>query len=242
MKLKAIIVDDEPHSIETLCFDLERCAKDKLEVVGTFDQIKTALQQIPRLQPDVLFTDIDMPYISGIEGVSMMPWSQVKVVFVTAHKKFAIDAIKVRAYDYLLKPIQLMELNQLVDKIHQESLEEFLETSRQENQTQRIGIPTSEGIELLDHSDILFVKAESNYSVFYLKGNRQITLGKTLKYFQEKLPVSFIRIHQSYLVNTQKIKKYLRRDGGALLLEEDHLLPISKSYLESVKAIIDRLS
>ena len=238
MKLKTVIIDDEHHSIETLRFDLERCAQDKLEVVGAFDQMKTALQQLPKLQPDVLFTDIDMPHINGIEGASILQLPHTKVVFVTAHKNFAIDAIKVGVYDYLLKPVQLKELDELVSKIYQE----HLEAASQPSQSQRIGVPTSEGVELLNFSDILFIKAESNYSVFHLREGKQLTLGKTLKYFQQKLPTSFIRIHQSYLINTQKIKKYLKKDGGILLLEEDHLLPISKSHLEGVKAVIDRLS
>lgn len=237
MKLRAIIIDDELHSIETLRFDLERCAKDRLEVVGSFQGMKEALQNLKSLQPDVIFSDIDMPFINGIEGIGMASLANTKVVFTTAHRKFALDAIKVGAYDYLLKPIQLKELEQLIQKIY----EELLQAPQRQEQPDRVAVPTAEGIEVLQVEDILFVKAESNYTVFYLKGGKQLTLGKTLKYFQDKMPRSFLRIHQSYLVNTHQIKKYLREDGGSLLLHEQHVLPVSKSHKEAVKAVLAKL-
>lgn len=237
MKLKAIIIDDELHSIETLRFDLERCAKDRLEVVGSFQGMKEALQNLKALQPDVIFSDIDMPFINGIEGIEMAQLENTKVVFTTAHQKFALDAIKVGAYDYLLKPIQRNELEQLVQKIY----EEVQQSQPASELPERIAVPTAEGIEVLLIEDILFIKAESNYAVFYLKGKRQLTLGKPLKYFQEKMPDSFLRIHQSYLINSHQIKKYLRKDGGSLLLQEGHLLPISKSYKADIKIVLAKL-
>ena len=108
-------------------------------------------------------------------------------------------------------------------------------------QPSRIAVPTAEGIELLEMETILFIKAESNYTIFYLRGGKQLTLGKTLKYFQERMPISFVRVHQSYLVNTQHIKKYLRKDGGSLLLEAEHVLPVSKSHKDEVKGLLERL-
>lgn len=237
MKLRAIIIDDEYHSIETLRFDLERCAKDKLEVVGSYQGMKEALQNIKALRPDVIFTDIDMPLINGIEGIEMAQLDKVKVVFTTAHQDFALDAIKVGAYDYLLKPIQLKELDQVVTKIYAAAQE----VAVQQPIPSRLAVPTAEGIELLEMDSILFVKAESNYTIFYMRGGKQLTLGKTLKYFQERMPVTFVRVHQSYLVNTLHIKKYLRKDGGSLLLEDAHLLPVSKSHKEEVKAILEQL-
>jgi len=235
MRLRAIIIDDELHSIETLRFDLDRCAKDKLEVVASFQSMKEALKGLKSLNIDLIFTDIDMPHINGLEGISMMQADKVKVVFITAHRKFALDAIKVGAYDYLLKPVQLEELSKLVDKIYFET-----QQKPQIKGPERIALPTSEGIELVLIEDILFIKAESNYTAFFLKNGKQLVLSKPLKHFQEKMPVSFLRIHQSYVVNINHIKKYLRKDGGNLQVG-NHMLPISKSHKEEVKKVLERL-
>ncbi|MEO1049257.1 MAG: LytTR family DNA-binding domain-containing protein [Bacteroidota bacterium] len=234
MKLRSVIIDDEKHSIDTLKFDLERCAKDIVEVVGTFENMKDALLKMPGLQPDIIFSDIDMPSINGIEGMAMADLKGAKIIFTTAHSKFAIDAIKVGAYDYLLKPIRLKELDELMQKVYKE-------VSNAKSGKRKIAVPTSEGLELLDVMDILFAKAESNYTVLNLKDGNQLTVGKTLKYFQNKLPSSFLRIHQSYLVNVNHIKKYLHQDGGSLLLKGQQILPVSKSYKDSVKAVLSQL-
>jgi len=240
-KIKAILVDDEKHSNETLRIELSRHCPE-VEVIKDFTNSPLALDEIPHLEFELLFLDIDMPFLNGFELLRQLKNINFHVIFITAYDNYAIDAFKVSAVDYLLKPVQGKDLTKAVEKVHnrnqpmtEESLSLLIHNLDRKNTHKRIVLPTSEGLEIVDSKDIIRCKADNNYSHVYLKNERHIFLSKSLKTMQKLLPDShFIRVHQSHLVNSDCIKKYIKKDGGYLIMENNTEVPVSNSKRDNL--------
>jgi len=235
MKLKAILIDDEISSIETLEIELNRHCP-KVEVIAKYNDPMQAVEVIPSMEFDVLFLDIEMPWLNGFDLLNQLKNINFEVVFITAYDQYAIQAFKVSAIDYLLKPIQAEELQSAVDRcikrrsssLNNVPIKNLINNLNKKNIGERkLLLPTAEGIDFITIGDIIHCNAESNYTRIITK-DRQIFLAKTLKEIEEMLAeYNFFRVHSSHLVNIDYIKRYSRSEG-VLVMSNDQNISVSR--------------
>ncbi|GMN11973.1 LytTR family DNA-binding domain-containing protein [Croceitalea sp. MTPC9] len=233
MQLKAIIVEDEANSREILRDYLNKYCKN-VEVRGEAATIKEGLELIAKQKPDLVFLDVEMPFGNAFDLLDQVPNRNFETVFVTAYNQYAIDALNNHAAYYLMKPINIDELVKAVDyvveiKEKENALEGKVLQTKLKKADGKITLPQQDGFQVLDVNDILFCKADDNYTEIYLEEKR-IVVSKTLKYFEEALKqFSFARIHKSYLVNVNEVEKYKKGKGGSVILSNGKELSVSAS-------------
>jgi two-component system LytT family response regulator len=232
-RLRTILIDDETDSLNLLELLLRKCDKD-IDVIGKFNDPREASKVLPLLKPDLLFLDIEMPRMTGFDLLETLPDQSCRVIFVTAHHQHALKAFRYNAIDYLLKPLQLSELQRALDKVSRS-----MPLSRQQwqsAQTQldgenwsRIAVSGHNGIIFLELPDILYAEAINNYTKIFTLQGKQITTAKTLKDVQETLSDSmFIRIHRQFLVNLKHIRQFNRSDNSVTMTNGE-TLPVARS-------------
>jgi len=236
--IKAIIIDDEVHCLDTLNILISDYCPD-VQIAEQCISAKKAIAAIETHKPDLIFLDIEMPVMNGfelLEHYSEIPFS---VIFTTSYNQYAIRAIRFSALDYLLKPIDPKEL---VAAVHKIQIQKHLPTSVQfrmlkdqiqqkENAITKIAMPTSEGFELITASEVIRFEADNNYTFMYLKNKNKIIACRTLKDIEEQLQdfPSFVRVHNSYLVNLNEVSKYIRGEGGYLVMSDGTTVSVSRS-------------
>jgi two-component system LytT family response regulator len=242
-KYTAYIVDDEEHCTITLNKLLEwTCPNIKVEKI--FNNPAEALSVIRTKSPDILFLDIEMPEMNGFDLLQGIPNPEFQLIFTTAYDEFAIEAIKVNALAYLLKPIDEDSLVAAISKTienmtsnrQQENILALFNTIKANNtHLKRVAIPTMEGLEFLELDDIMFCAAEGNYTKIVLRDAKPIIVSKSLKQVQEIIDhPQFFRTHNSFLVNLLFVKKYLKGKGGQLVLKDDTIIPVSRTKKEEL--------
>jgi two-component system LytT family response regulator len=247
--IKSIIVDDELNNIENLQNIIKVNCPD-IEVVATASNAADAVIAININKPDLVFLDIQMPGQSGFEVLKAFDRIDFEVIFITAYDRYGIQAIKFSALDYLLKPIDITEFKQAIEKAKQkvsirhqnyniENLLAYIKTGQRD--VPKIALPTLTEIMYVKITDIIRCEASNNYTNFYLQNGERVLVCKTLKDFADLLkPHQFIRTHQSHLVNQAFIKSYLKEDGGTLLLNDQAKIPISRQSREMVKETLNK--
>lgn len=230
--ISAIIVDDEIPAQESLSKLIQRFCKN-VEIVGIASNVNDAIELCLEKRPQLLFLDIQMPSGSGFDILEKTTFIEKQVVFTTAYSNHAIEAIKANAIDYLLKPIEIQELVKAVEKAIKNCAPKV--ETKHEPQIDKIAIPTLDGTYFYNKSDIIRAEADSNYTELHLTNGKKITSSKTLKEIEVSLTKScFIRVHKSHLINLNFIKKYIKGDGGMVILTDDSLIPVSRSHKESL--------
>jgi two-component system LytT family response regulator len=238
--IKAIIVDDEPYCCETLATLLERYCP-QVTVAAICYSGKEALTAIKEQQPQILFLDIEMPQMNGFELLERLPEIGFELIFTTSYDQYAIKAFHFSALDYLLKPIDREELQKAVQKVIQhlhkplpQQLEILLQKINHPTSViQKIALPTMEGLQMIATDSIIRCESDSNYTIFFLKNNRKLVVSRTLKEVEEMLEEhSFLRVHNSYLVNLNEVSKYVRGEGGYLVMSDDSSVDVSRSKKE----------
>ncbi len=239
--IKVLIVDDEPKSCEILKLRLAKYST-KLSVIGVANEISTATKLINELSPDVIFLDIQMPGGSGFDLLKQFPEQDFLVVFVTAYNEYAIQALKLNALDYLLKPIDPDELNLTVDKIiHKLSSKEIREENINllqvvksqidfsEGKVHKMIIPFINGFEVINIDDIVYFEADRNYTKIVFNNKSEKIISRTLKEFENLLSgLNFFRIHHSYLINLNHVIKYYKGKGGYVIMSNGQPLNVSR--------------
>jgi two-component system LytT family response regulator len=234
--LRAIIVDDEPKSLENLKILAEEFIKN-VSVVAVCKNVREALVAVKTHHPDIVFLDIQMQNESGFDLLSKIDEIDFEVIFVTAYSEFAIKAFKFSAIDYLLKPIDIEELRAAVRKVEEKRTGRVAGRLKvlHDNllgfggDTSKIALPSAEGLIFIMVNEIFYCEASSNYTIFYTAGNKQYVVSKTLGEYEDLLlDHDFFRIHHSYLVNLNVIKKYVKGEGGYVILNNDVSLNVSK--------------
>ena len=244
--IKTIIVDDENHCIQTLRYDLTKHCPN-VDVVATASTGEEALSLINSLHPDLVFLDIEMPGMSGFELLSRLSPVNFDIIFVTAYDHYAIQAFRYAAVDYLLKPVVDSQLEEAVARVTANrgspddsgQLDALLHNLKDGLRSPRIALPTGRGIDFVNAEDILYCVADSNYTHVHMFEGKKYIIAKTLKTVHQLLEsLEFFRIHQSYLINMQHVRRYMRDDGGYVVMSNDFRIPIAKRRKEEFMALL----
>ena len=233
--LKAVIIDDEPKAIQGLTWELSNFSDD-IEVIATFSEPEKALYYIKSTDIDCLFLDVEMPTMDGFQFLEKLDTKDFAIIITTAYNEYAIKALKKEAIDYLLKPIDTDDLRDAISKIKKynsrvtsaDKFEKILLNFNDKLSHKKITINTDGKLVFLEPSDILYAESDGNYATLFLQNNKKIVLTKKLKEVGELLPDdSFFRIHNSFIINLNKIKEFLKTDGY-VVLENNKKIPVSR--------------
>ena len=234
--MKTVIIDDEPNSVDSLKQLLEQYCPE-VTVLGTADNANTGRSIITSLQPDLVFLDIEMPYGNAFEMLNSLGAAHFEIIFITAFNNYAIDAFRYSAMDYILKPVNIDELQHAVKKAAQQielkTMSSRIDTLLHNLKTtqpaaRRLALPTTQGFIFVNTEDILRLEASGNYTFLYLKTNEKMVVSRTLKEFEEMLDRrQFTRVHHSHIINHHYIKKYYRGRGGFVEMEDNTTIEVS---------------
>lgn len=248
--LKTLIVDDEADAVNFIrSIIMEYCPK--LEVIGTANNVKDGVELIMNYQPELVFLDVEMPHGSGFDLLANFPKKMFDVVFITAFNQYALKAIKFSAVDYVLKPINISEFIEAVDKViekrsggydQQINYGELLGNLKSA-MPMKLAIPTAEGMEYLNTREIIRIEADRSYCWFYLTGTRKHLVSRNLKEYQDLLSDrNFFRPHNSHLINLEFVKKYVRQEGGYIEMTDGSQIPVSRIKRDLFLQQMNRLS
>jgi two-component system LytT family response regulator len=254
LPIQTIIIDDEPLAIDSLKLLIEKYV-DGIEVISSSSSAFDAREMIIKLKPELVFVDIQMPGLNGIQLIQSIPDPSFHIVFVTAFDKYAIEALRINALDYILKPAQPEDLNRVVKKINskmdvsntsiigklndlQRSLDEQLK-----NSINKIGIAMQNKVVFVENSMIVYCRAEGPYTHLYLSDGKKLVSSKTLGEFESQLSAqNFFRIHHSTLINIGHIREFQKNDGAYVIMDNNEKLEIShRKKTEFIKAINNQL-
>lgn len=246
--ITAIIVDDEINGSKTLQLLIQKYCP-QVKILGLFDSVASAKEAVITHQPHLVFLDIEMPFENGFRLLEQTTEYKYEVIFTTAYNHYAINAIKANALDYLLKPIDIDELVSAVKKAEEKTfnsefknLQDFgnLMTKFREVQNKKLALPSHEGIMLVDLSDIVYFEADSNYTSVYLMSKKKLLVSKTLKVYEKIVEgFTFMRVHNSYIINFNHVEKYIKGDGGTLVMKGGNQIPVSRAYKQDILNKID---
>lgn len=245
-QLKAILVDDELPSLQNLEHKIIEFCPD-IKIIATAQKPENAIKLIEQIRPDVVFLDIEMPRMNGFKMLEEIKEKNFDIVFTTAYNHYAIDAVRMSAFDYLVKPVSVNDLQNSVERLlksHTKQTPEKLDVLRQSlsdsrSQKDKITISTNDGVEFIEINQITRIESSSNYSKIYFKDGKSILVTRLLKDFEEiLLPYRFFRIHNSHLINLNYIKKYVRGDGGQVIMQNNEIIDVSRRKKEEFLRLI----
>lgn len=239
---KIIIIDDQEDSIEKLSFLINKyCPTTTL--AGVANTGKDGICLIKSTKPDIVFLDVEMDDMTGFEMLERLDTIDFKVIFTTAHDKYAIKAIRFSALDYLLKPVgkddliaAIQRANTDISKLQTEQVEELVKNGKGKSpKVERIALTTAEGLIFKNLNDIIYCEADRNYTTVYLSNKEKLIVSKTLKEIEETLDGSgFFRAHHSHLINVTHIERYVRGDGGYVIMKNGENITVARKRKEAL--------
>jgi len=253
--IRTIIIDDEPSAISVLTTILQKHCKGDIDLLATANDPVEGKALIEQLHPDLVFMDVEMPGMTGVDLVKSLKTPSFRVVFVTAYDGYALEAFRVSAVDYLLKPIGSEDVIKVVQKIKNDVRNELGKLAQQiqnldkllnnhsDNGDQKIGIAMSDKIVFINFSNILYCEASGPYTHVYLSDGQKLVSSKALGEFEAQLSANkFFRIHHHYLINLNKVKEFQRHDGGYVIMENNKELEVSqrrrKDFLDAIQDFV----
>jgi len=241
--IKAILIDDEVHCVETLSLLISEYCPE-VQVMERCKSAKEGLAAVKKHDPALIFLDIEMPVMNGFEFLEQFTDIPFAVIFTTSYDQYAIKAIRFSALDYLLKPIEPNELVSAVKKVQEqrhlpfaEQFQMLLKQVQGKNSSfNKIAVPTSEGFELLPADQVVYCEADDNYTHLFLKNKSKIIACRTLKEMEEQIVDFhfFIKVHHSYIVNLNEMTKYIRGEGGYLVMSDGTSVNVSRSRKDAL--------
>ena len=237
--LKAIIVDDEPYCCEALATLLED--NPEVEIISVCHNAADALAAIQKHSPNLVFLDVEMPKMNGFEMLEQLTDINFHLIFTTSYDQYALKAIRFSAIDYLLKPVDSEELQKAIQKVihrSQKPIAQQLEILMQKihqpsTPINKIAMPTMEGLQMIPVDSIISCESDSNYTILLLKNNKRIVVSRTLKEIEELLEEhSFVRVHRCYLANLNEVEKYVKGEGGYLVMSDGTSIDVSRAKKE----------
>lgn len=244
--ISSIIIDDELKSRESLAILLNDFCEN-IEVLALCQNINEALEAIKKYDPEVVFLDIQMQGETGFDLLKKVPEITFDVIFTTAYSEYAIKAFQFSAMDYLLKPIDIEDLRTAIKKVEEkkskdikERIEYLLNNIKSpETKIKKLALPCNDGLVFIEIENIIYCEASSNYTEVYTSDGNKYLISRTLKEYDDMLTeYNFYRIHHSHLINMNAIKKYVRGDGGYVILSNDKMLNVSKRKKEGFLNIL----
>lgn len=239
--LTAILIDDEEHAIATLSLLLEKYCPN-VKVIDKCMSAEKALKSIVKLNPDIIFLDIEMPVMNGFELLEQFKDISFAIIFTTSYDQYAIKAMRFSALDYLLKPIASKELINAVQKVvsrknfpFKEQFEMLAERIKNyETRFVKIAVPTSSGFELIPADQILYCEVDDNYTHITTKSRGKVLACRSLKEMEEQFREFdfFVRVHNSFIVNMNEVEKYNKGEGGYVLMSDGHTIDVSRTRKE----------
>ncbi len=240
-QLKAIIVDDEELARKNLEFLLKDFCP-QVEVVHLANSANAARQYLKDHSVDVMFLDIEMPNGSGFDLLESLPDIDFKIIFITAYHEYALKAFKYSAVDYILKPIDPEELEKAVNKASKsgsadskEKIDLLIENMGKKGESlNKIALPSMEGLQFVNLEEIIYCESEDNYTQFFLTNGKKIMVSKTIKHFEELLDENkFFRVHRSNIINLEYIDRYVKGEGGYVVMKQGARVPVSRRRKEA---------
>ncbi|MBL7885839.1 MAG: response regulator transcription factor [Flavobacterium sp.] len=247
--IKAVIIDDEKNALEVLEMQLNQFCKE-VAVLATCNGGKEGVKAIKEWQPDLVFLDIEMPHVNGFDVLEQTKELNYKVIFTTAYDQFAIKAFKFSAIDYLLKPIDIVDLQNAVEKAKKETSSNSLEDKIKslvehyypQKNRQKVALPVGNMLEFFDVDEIIRVESDSNYSHIFLANQKKITLSKTLKDVEENIKGEpFFRVHQSHLINTNHVEKAVKGENAYVVMKDGTTITVSRNRKEEFFELFRRI-
>lgn len=248
--IEAIIIDDEKHCCDNLVWQLGKYCPE-IEVIAVSYQASEGLEQIQKNRPQLIFLDVEMPAMNGFQMLEKLDAHPFHIIFTTAYDQHALRAIRAGALDYLLKPVDKDELRAAIDKavlseqqVTINQLKALLtQTSKNPDRTfQKIAFPTLHGYELISMADIVFCESSSNYTHVHFQDGKNLLVSKTLKEIEEILnTMPFFRTHKSWLVNLHYAVRYIKGEGGQLVVDGGTEIPVSRNRKEELLKYITHL-
>ncbi len=240
--IRAIIIDDETYCCEALATLLDHCCPG-VQVIGSYHNGIEGIDAIRKLSPDLVFLDVEMPKMNGFDMLASLPSVNFEIIFTTSYDKYALKAIRFSAIDYLLKPIDQEELQIAVEKVvrrSQKPIAQQLEILMQKIQQpsrpiNKIAMPTMEGLQMIEVEQIISCESDSNYTILHFAGGKKMVVSVTLKDIEELLDEhSFLRVHRCYVVNLNRVEKYVKGEGGYLVMSDGSSVDVSRSRKEDL--------
>ena len=248
--IRTIIIEDEPVSRDMLRLMLQR-HKESIEIADACSNPAEGIESIAKYQPDLVFLDIQMPKMNGFDMLKKIGDISFEIIFTTAYDRYAIDAIRTSALDYLMKPVDDEDLaaaigkckERMAEKNTKKQLENLFRNLDNKNPLEKtLALAASDGISFIKMCDIVRVEANGRYARFYLVNKETILVSKTLGDYEEVLSANqFFRIHDSSIINLNHVKKYIRGDGGTVLLSDNTELDVARRRKEDFIRLIPRL-
>jgi two-component system LytT family response regulator len=237
---KVLIIDDENRTRDLIAKMIESFGFD-VETIPEGESVESGINAIIKNKPDIVFLDIQMPDGTGFDVIRSIENKTFEVIFITAHEEFAIKAIKFSALDYLLKPVDTLELKAALEKAiiavdqRKEGVQfDALQSNINPNEKKRLVLKTQESVHVVELDDIIRCEADRNYTSFFLIGNRKILVSKTLKEYETLLSGhNFLRVQQSHLVNIDYVDRYDKKNGGAVVMKDGSEVPLSPAKREA---------
>jgi two-component system, LytTR family, response regulator len=246
--LKAILVDDEINSLQNLQQKLEAFCPE-IEIIAAIQQPGRLPALLEKERPDVIFLDIEMPRMNGFKLIASLKKINFEIVFTTAYNHYAIDAIRISAFDYLLKPIVVADLQHCVQRLLKQgdtkagekwdALRQGLKETK--SQDDKIAIPISNAIDFVQIKEILRIESSSNYSRLVFTKHKPVVVTRLLKDFEEMLTsYGFCRIHNSHLINLSHVTRYIKGDGGQVTLVNGEIIDVARRKKEEFLKLLAR--
>lgn len=235
--LSCYIIDDEQNAVDALTAMLKKKFVQQVQICGSTIKASVAIEEIEQLKPDVVFLDVEMPEMNGLQLLKHFPERSFDVIFTTAHEKYALPALKASVTDYLVKPLSPQDVYDALQKCLQKAA---LKSKLNQTPLHKISLASVNGILLVSTADIIRIEAQNNYSHFYFTNRPKIIVSKTLKEFEDQLSgCNFYRVHQSHLINLQYVEAVQSSNGDYVLLQQGHKVEISRrkkpEFLQKLK-------
>ncbi len=246
--ITAVIVDDD----EFCCFQLQDIISRKvhgIDILAVCTSAEEGIAKIQQLSPQLVFLDVEMPGMNGFEMLKKLPVINFEIIFTTAHDHYAIRAIRFSAIDYLLKPIDVTSLQEALDRViekkrhHNQVSQRQLEIVNHPSgkQLDNLAVPTMEGLLFIGLPDIICCESDDKYTTIFLADKKRIVASRTLGDFEELLqPYGFFRIHKSHLINLKHLKKYLRGEGGQVIMTDGTTLDVSRRKKDDLLQLVSQ--
>jgi two-component system, LytTR family, response regulator len=236
--MNAVIIDDEVSCIESLSAKIEMFVPS-VKVIKTFLMPQEALQEIHKLDVDIIFLDVEMPNMNGITFAQKANLTSTEIIYTTAYQKYAVDAFRVCAFDFLLKPVDRKELVSSIEKLTMKLQEKHLKYSKLQTKYNKITVHTTKGMQFVPIQNILWIASDNSYSTLHLAEGNPIVTSRSIGDFEEiLLEYDFCRIHNSFMINLQHLQEYVKGDGGTVILTNGKELEVSRRKKSDLMALI----